>query len=75
MMERLTLVRVRGGDARWRDDVVKREDKVRVVGKRREAGVGGRVIRESGAGSTLSLCRSLGGITPSVLLQLSHFQI
>lgn len=62
MMERLTLMRVREGDARWRDDknrggVVKSEDKVRVVGKRREAGVRGRAIRDPGAGTTLSLCR------------------
>lgn len=50
MMERLTGMGVRGGEWRWRDDkvrgregLVKREDKVRVVGK---AGMRGRVIRE-----------------------------
>lgn len=45
MAERLNWTRVRGGDSRWRDDkdwreeeggTVRREDEVRVVGKRRE---------------------------------------
>lgn len=78
--ERLTLTRVSGGDLRWRDDkdrenegvgMMKREDKVRVVGKRREGDVRGRVIREW-RWATLGLYRSQVELHPSAFCT-SHF--
>lgn len=67
MMERSTLTRVSGGDLRRRDDKEegswRREKTRRESWERGEGDVSRRVV------STLSLYRSQGGITPSVLLR------